>query len=165
MAGLKSAGLLVWRSSPEGPQLLLVHPGGPFWRGKDAGAWSIPKGLIEPGEDELAAACREFAEELGVAVEGAFTPLAPVRQKGGKLVVSWLVEAAVDLSVLKSNLVEMEWPRASGRTIAFPEVDRAAYFPPDQAMTKILVSQRPILFEALARLLGDDAAAAFRSIP
>jgi predicted NUDIX family NTP pyrophosphohydrolase len=162
--GMKSAGLLVWRGARDGPEFLLVHPGGPFWRAKDLGAWSIPKGLIDPDEDPLAAARREFEEETGIPIGGDFTALPPIRQKGGKQVESWLVEADLDLSELRSNMVELEWPRGAGRVIRFPEVDRAAYFPPAEALNKILVSQRPILFEALARLLGEPAAAAFRSM-
>lgn len=158
---MRSAGLLVWRGGPAGPEFLLVHPGGPFWRSKDAGAWSVPKGLIDADEDPLAAARREFEEETGLTVDGDFAPLTPIRQKGGKHVESWLAEADLDLSDLRSNMVEMEWPRGSGRTIRFPEVDRAAYFPPPEALNRILASQRPILVEALKRLLGETGA--FRS--
>ncbi len=147
-----SAGLVVWRRGAEGPELLLAHPGGPYWRGKDAAGWSIPKGLAEPGEDLLAAARREFAEELGVAVEGAFAPLTPCRQPGGKTVHAWLVEAEVDLSELRSNLFELEWPPRSGRVQAFPEVDQAAYFPAPAALEKVHKGQRPILAEALAQI-------------
>lgn len=152
MAGLVSAGLVVWRRGADGPEILLAHPGGPYWRGKDDAAWSIPKGLAEPGEDLLAAARREFAEELGTQVEGAFSPLAPCRLPGGKRVHAWLVEADVDLSALRSNLFEMEWPPRSGRTQAFPEIDRAAYAPAAAALAKIHRGQQPILREALARI-------------
>jgi predicted NUDIX family NTP pyrophosphohydrolase len=147
-----SAGLVVWRRGPQGPEILLAHPGGPYWRGKDAAAWSIPKGLVEPGEDLLAAARREFAEELGIGVEGPFAPLAPARQPGGKLVQAWLVEADLDLSDLRSNLFELEWPPRSGRTQAFPEVDRAAYVPAQEALAKVHKGQRPILAEALRKI-------------
>ena len=115
----------------------------------------MPKGLIDRDEEPLATARREFEEETGLAVTGDFAPLAPIRQKGGKHVESWLVEADLDLSDLNSNMVEMEWPRGSGRTIRFPEVDRAAYFPPPEALNRILASQRPILVEALKRLLDE----------
>ena len=147
-----SAGVLAWRRGPQGPELLLVHPGGPYWRGKDAAAWSIPKGLANAGEDLLAAARREFLEELGSPVEGAFEALSPCRLPGGKLVHAWLVEADLDLSDLRSNLFEMEWPPRSGRLQAFPEVDEAAYAPAEAALEKIHRGQRPILVEALRRI-------------
>jgi predicted NUDIX family NTP pyrophosphohydrolase len=117
----KSAGLLVWRRGADGPQFLLAHPGGPFWARRDAGAWSIPKGLIDEGEDPLAAARREFAEETGLTVSGDFTPLAEARLKSGKTVLCWLVEADLDLAGFCSNSFEMEWPRGSGRRITAPE--------------------------------------------
>jgi predicted NUDIX family NTP pyrophosphohydrolase len=149
-----SAGLVVWRRGPEGPEILLAHPGGPYWRGKDEAAWSIPKGLAEPGEDLLAAARREFAEELGVSLEGEFAPLTPVRMSGGKVVHAWLIEADLDLSDLRSNLFELEWPPRSGRRQAFPEVDQAAYVPAEAALVKAHKGQRPILAEALRRIAG-----------
>jgi predicted NUDIX family NTP pyrophosphohydrolase len=152
VAAAVSAGLVVWRRGAAGPEILLAHPGGPYWRGKDEAAWSIPKGLAEPGEDLLAAARREFAEELGCAIEGDFQPLTPRRQPGGKVVHAWLVEADVDLADLRSNLFELEWPPRSGRVQAFPEVDQAAYWPPGTALAKAHKGQRPILEEALARL-------------
>jgi predicted NUDIX family NTP pyrophosphohydrolase len=148
-----SAGLLVYRRRGGEPEFLLVHPGGPFWRKKDEGAWSIPKGLIEPGEDPLAAAVREFAEEVGAAPEGLFTPLQPIRQKSGKTVVTFAVDADVDVSVIRSNEVELEWPRGSGRRIRFPEVDRAEYFGADEARRKILPAQTPLIDQVLL-LLG-----------
>ncbi len=153
-----SAGLVVWRRGAQGPEILLAHPGGPYWRGKDEAAWSIPKGLAEPGEDLLAAARREFAEELGTTIEGAFVPLTPRRQPGGKMVHAWLIEAAVDLSRLRSNLFELEWPPKSGRVQAFPEVDRAAYFAAEAALTKAHKGLRPILVEALRRIAEQCAA-------
>jgi predicted NUDIX family NTP pyrophosphohydrolase len=147
----RSAGLLVVRRGQAGPQFLLVHPGGPFWARKDAGAWSIPKGLMDAGEDELPAAIREFEEEVGIAVGGDFTPLAPLRQKSGKTVLAWLVEADLDLSAFRSNTFELEWPPRSGRRIQVPEVDRAAYFDPAEALAKILPGQRGFIEEALER--------------
>jgi predicted NUDIX family NTP pyrophosphohydrolase len=144
---------VVWRRGALGPEILLAHPGGPYWRGKDEAAWSIPKGLVEPGEDLLAAARREFAEELGMTIDGAFVPLAARRQPGGKVVHAWLVEADLDLSELRSNLFELEWPPKSGRVQAFPEVDRAAYVPAEAALTKLHKGLRPILVEALQRIL------------
>jgi predicted NUDIX family NTP pyrophosphohydrolase len=150
MAGAVSAGVLAWRrGGAEGPELLLAHPGGPYWRGKDEAAWSIPKGLAEPGEDLLAAARREFREELGAALEGDFRPLTPRRLPGGKTVHAWLVEADLDLADLRSNLFEIEWPPRSGRMQAFPEVDQAAYHPPEAALRRIHKGQRAILLEAL----------------
>lgn len=148
-----SAGVLVWRRGPDGPEYLLVHPGGPFWRGKDAAAWSIPKGLAEEGEDLWAAAAREFQEELGQPIAGPGEPLAPCRLPGGKRVHAWLVEADVDLTDLHSNSFEMEWPPRSGRMQAFPEVDAAAYVAAAEALVKIHKGQRPILEEAIARTL------------
>jgi predicted NUDIX family NTP pyrophosphohydrolase len=142
-----SAGLLLYRGSPQGLEVLLVHPGGPFWKKKDAGAWSIPKGEYGEDEDPLAAARREFEEETGAAVEGEFLPLTPIRQKGGKQVLAWAVRADFDPSVLRSNLFSMEWPPRSGRQQEFPEVDRAEWFPLDAAREKILESQKPLLDE------------------
>ena len=147
-----SAGVLVWRRGAGGPEFLLVHPGGPFWRGKDLAAWSIPKGLVDPGEDGWAAAAREFAEELGQPAPSGGEALAPCRTPGGKWVHAWLVEADLDLTDLRSNSFELEWPRGSGRMQSFPEVDRAAYFPAAEALGRIHKGQRPILEEAAARL-------------
>lgn len=152
MAGVTSAGILAWRRGAQGPEFLLVHPGGPYWRGKEKRAWSIPKGLADSGEDLLAAARREFREELGQTVEGDFQPLAPCRLPGGKQVHAWLLEADLDLSELRSNLFEMEWPPRSGRSRAFPEVDQAAYAPAQAALERIHRGQLPILLEAIRRL-------------
>jgi predicted NUDIX family NTP pyrophosphohydrolase len=147
-----SAGVLVWRRGPDGPEFLLVHPGGPYWRGKDEAAWSIPKGLVDEGEETFAAALREFEEELGQPVSGACEPLDPVKLPGGKRVHAWLVEADLDLTTLRSNVFELEWPPRSGRRAAFPEVDQAAYVPAEQALIKIHRGQRAILEDALRRL-------------
>src|SRR5438128_1137160 len=152
-----SAGVLVWRAAPDGPEFLLVHPGGPFWAGKDEAGWSIPKGLVDPDEDVWAAAAREFAEELGQPIAGAALkgepePLTPCRTPGGKLIHAWLAEADLDLGALKSNLFEMEWPRGSGRVQRFPEVDRAEYCPAELALRRLHKGQRPILEEAIRRL-------------
>ena len=155
----KSAGLLVWRQGPAGPEFLLAHPGGPFWARRDAGAWSIPKGLIGDGEDPLAAARREFREEVGLEVDAAsdFMRLSDRRLKSGKTVLAWLVEADLDLADFRSNTFELEWPRGSGRRIAVPECDRAAYFAAPEALAKILDYQRGFVEEAVARLNGGVA--------
>lgn len=149
-----SAGVLAYRLAPAGPEFLLVHPGGPFWAGRDQAAWSLPKGLVDPGEETWAAAAREFQEELGQPISGTPEPLAPCRTPGGKLIVSWLIRAELDVTKVRSNQFEMEWPRGSGAMRAFPEVDRAEYFAPDTAIWKIHRGQRPILAEAIARLAG-----------
>lgn len=149
-----SAGILAWRRAAGGPEFLLVHPGGPFWRGKEEAAWSVPKGLIDPHEEPLSAARREFAEELGRPIAGDFSELSPCRTPGGKVVRCWLVEADLDLTGIRSNLFELEWPRRSGKVQTFPEVDRAAYFDGETALVRIHKGQRPILLEALARLAG-----------
>ena len=151
----RSAGLLVYRFRGGKLEVLLAHPGGPYWRGKDLAAWSIPKGLIGPGENELDAARREFAEEVGLPLPGEAQPLTPCRQPGGKLVLAWMIEADLDLSKAQSELFEMEWPPRSGRLAAFPEVDRVAYFNLEEALTKIHKGQRPILIEAAGRLCED----------
>lgn len=129
-----------------------MHPGGPFWMRKDAGAWTIPKGEIGPGEDELAAARREMAEETGFSPEGPFHPLPPIRQKAGKVVAAWAVETDCDPALLRSNLFSMEWPPRSGRMAEFPEVDRAGWFSLEAAREKLLESQHPLL-DALQALL------------
>jgi len=135
--------------------VLLVHPGGPYWAKKDAGAWSLPKGEIEPGEEPLAAARREVEEEIGVAVDGDFLPLGELRQKGGKHVAAWAVAAEFDPATLVSAPFEMEWPPRSGRTQSFPEVDRAAWFDLAEARVRILASQLPFL-DLLARALAGE---------
>jgi predicted NUDIX family NTP pyrophosphohydrolase len=148
----KSAGVLVFRRAEAGVEFLLAHPGGPFWKNRDEGAWSIPKGLIGEGEEVLAAARREFQEEVGRAVDGDFTPLTPLRQRSGKVVHAFLVEADLDLDSFRSNLFELEWPRHSGRTQAFPEIDRVGWFGPEAALAKILPGQAGFINEALAEL-------------
>jgi predicted NUDIX family NTP pyrophosphohydrolase len=149
----RSAGILLHRTGADGgTEVLLVHPGGPFWARKDAGAWSIPKGEITEGEDPLACARREFAEELGMPVPGGTaTPLGEVRQKAGKVVTAWAVEGDLDPASVVSNTFAMEWPRGSGRLRDFPEVDRAEWFGLEEAAVRILDGQRPLL-DALAAL-------------
>jgi predicted NUDIX family NTP pyrophosphohydrolase len=148
----KSAGVLVYRRGAQGVEFLLAHPGGPFWSNRDDGAWSIPKGLIGEGEDVLAAARREFEEETGQAIVGDFRALAPLKQKSGKLVHAFLVEADLDLDAFHSNLFEMEWPRRSGQVQAFPEIDRIGWFEPQEALIKILPGQAGFIREAMAQL-------------
>jgi predicted NUDIX family NTP pyrophosphohydrolase len=147
-----SAGVLAYRRRGGAPEFLLVHPGGPYWARKDEAAWSIPKGLVEAGEADWAAARREFAEELGQPILGDPTPLAPCPTPGGKLIVAWMVEADLDLTALVSNDFEMEWPPRSGRRARFPEVDRAAYFDETTALWKIHKGQQPLLRDALSQL-------------
>ena len=147
-----SAGLVIFRRAPE-LAFFLVHPGGPYWTRKDDGAWSIPKGEIEDGEDKLLAAKRETEEETGFAPKGRFIRLPPVRQPSGKVIHAWAIEAAgLDPGAIKSGTFEMEWPPRSGRMAAFPEVDRAGWFDWTQAEVKILAGQRPILERLKARL-------------
>lgn len=151
MAGSTSAGLLLYRRRP-GLEVFLVHPGGPFWAKKDAGAWSIPKGLIGADETPLAAARREFTEETGGEVDGRFRALTPVTQRGGKVVHAWAIEGDCDPADLRSNLFALEWPPRSGLIQHFPEVDRAAWFPIDEARTRVLAAQAPLLDELAALL-------------
>jgi predicted NUDIX family NTP pyrophosphohydrolase len=146
-----SAGVLVHRQISGAVEILLVHPGGPFWRSKDAGAWSIPKGEYDENEDPEAAARREFSEETGWVLAGDLVPLGAVRQSGGKTVTAFAVEGDFDVSTLRSNTFELEWPPRSGRKQAFPEVDRAAWFGLAEASRKIIVGQRPFL-ERLPRM-------------
>jgi len=150
----RSAGLLMYRGSAADLAVLLVHPGGPFWANKDIGAWSIPKGELSPGEDPLAAAQREFAEETGVRPRGAFRPLGEVVQAGGKRVVAWAVEGDFDPAALVSNTFELVWPPRSGRTMRFAEVDCAEWFSPAVARQKIVAGQRPFIAR-LAQLLEE----------
>jgi predicted NUDIX family NTP pyrophosphohydrolase len=140
----RSAGLLLHRRGVEGPEVLLVHMGGPLWAGKDAGAWSIPKGEYAADEDALGAARREFAEELGVPappLDAGYRPLGEVRQRNGKLVSAWAVEADLDVRAATSNTFEMEWPPRSGHRRSFPEVDRAEWFPLETARPKLVAAQ------------------------
>jgi predicted NUDIX family NTP pyrophosphohydrolase len=140
-----SAGLLLFRRKNTGVEVLLVHPGGPLWATKDEGAWSIPKGEIDAGEDPLAAARREFEEELGSPVSGEFIELAPIRQASGKVVQAWAVEGDFDPATFTSGTFSMEWPPRSGRQQQFPEVDRAEWFTLQDAKRKINKAQIPLL--------------------
>ena len=141
----ESAGLLLYRLKGDALEVLLVHPGGPFWAKKDEGAWSIPKGELAAGEDALAAAIREFAEETGTTLSGDFRALPPIKQAGGKVVRAWAIEGDLDPATIRSNSFEMEWPPRLGRRQSFPEIDRAGWFGPDEAREKILPAQAPLL--------------------
>jgi predicted NUDIX family NTP pyrophosphohydrolase len=150
-----SSGLLLFRRGERGVEVMLVHMGGPFWSRKDAGAWSLPKGEHEAGEDSLAAARREFAEELGQpAPAGPAIELGALRQRSGKLLRAWALEADLDVSEQHSNTFELEWPRGSGRLRRFPEVDRAEWFPLAAAREKLLGGQVPLLELLLERIGG-----------
>jgi predicted NUDIX family NTP pyrophosphohydrolase len=142
---ITSAGILMYHDGDAGLVVLLVHPGGPFWRNRDLGAWSIPKGELDDGEDPEAAARREFAEELGIEATGRLRPLGQVRQRGGKIVVAYALEGTLDAGAVRSNEISIEWPPRSGRTISVPEIDRAEWFPLPLAREKILASQQPFL--------------------
>jgi predicted NUDIX family NTP pyrophosphohydrolase len=141
----ESAGILLYKRQAGALVVLLVHPGGPFWRNKDAGAWSIPKGEHGPGEDAEAVARREFAEELGLPLLGSLTSLGRIRQRAGKQVEAFAVEGDFDVERLSSNAFEIEWPPRSGRRQSFPEVDRAAWFALAEARGKINAGQLPLL--------------------
>jgi predicted NUDIX family NTP pyrophosphohydrolase len=147
-----SAGILMYRRARSGLKVLLVHPGGPYWRKKDEGAWSIPKGELEEGEEAEVAARREFTEETGVALSGLLDPLGEIRQRGGKRVIAFAVEGDVDIQTIRSNIFEIEWPPKGGRMQSFPEIDRAEWFDLPSAHAKILEGQRPLL-DRLAALV------------
>jgi predicted NUDIX family NTP pyrophosphohydrolase len=147
-----SAGLLMYRRRGGQVQVLLVHPGGPFFERKDDGVWSIPKGEVEPDEDLLSAAQREFHEETGVSAQGPFLPLTPVKQPGGKLVHCWAFEGDCDPTRLVSNTFTLEWPPRSGRRAEFPEVDRAEFFDLATARRKVHPAQVPLLDQLEAAL-------------
>ncbi len=149
----ESAGILLHRQHHGVLQVLLVHPGGPFWRRKDLGAWSIPKGEVEEGEDPLAAARRELREETGARAVGPALALGSIRMKSGKVVHAWAVPGDFDPGCLRSVTFDLEWPRGSGRIQTFPEVDRAAWFTLDEARRRILPAQAPLL-DALVATLG-----------
>ena len=150
----KSAGLLLYRHKHDFVEVLLVHPGGPFWRNKDEGAWTIPKGEFDD-EDPVEAARREFQEETGSAPpDGQYIPLTPIKQKNGKIVHAWAVEGDFDPANLNSNLFETEWPPKSGRTQKFPEVDRAEWFAPDIAKRKVLSGQGALIEELVQALIS-----------
>jgi len=154
--GVTSAGILVYRRTGQGADYLLGHPGGPLWARKDLGAWTIPKGLVEAGEEPLQAALREFEEETGLKPPSVLQPLAPIRQAGGKTVLCWAAEAALDLTLFTPGTFEMEWPPRSGQRTTFPELDRVAYFDVEEVLERVLPSQAPLIHQA--RLLADQGA-------
>ena len=143
--GKISAGLVMYRKRSGQLEVLLVHLGGPFWMKKDAGAWFIPKGEINPGEEHLAAAKREFEEETGLRTEGTFLSLGQVNHKSGKMVHAWAFEGDCEPSLLRSNMFQMEWPPRSGKTQEFPEIDRAAFFSIEAAREKMHPAEFPFL--------------------
>lgn len=147
----RSAGLVMYRRAGDALEVLLVHPGGPFWAKRDAGAWSIPKGECESGEEPLAAAIREFREETGLAATPPYLALTPIRQRSGKIVTAWAFEGDCDPASLTSATVSLEWPRRSGRHLEFPEIDRAGWFGLEEARRRILPAQAPLLDELQAR--------------
>jgi predicted NUDIX family NTP pyrophosphohydrolase len=149
----QSAGLLLCRPGSDGPEVLLVHPGGPFWARKDQGAWSIPKGEYEAGEDPRAGAAREFEEELGAPLPAdELIDLGTVKQRSGKVVAAFAAEGDLDPAAVRSNTFEMEWPPRSGRTREFPEVDRAGWFDPASAREKLVPAQVEFVDRLLERL-------------
>ena len=150
----RSAGILFYRGEEGGIEVLLVHPGGPFWAKKDAGVWSIPKGEYDEGEEPLACAVREFTEELGAVPSGPFLELGEFRQPSRKAVRAWAARGEFDPADIKSGTFEIEWPPKSGRMQVFPEVDRAAWFTPDAARRKILPGQLPFIDRLLQALTG-----------
>jgi predicted NUDIX family NTP pyrophosphohydrolase len=148
-----SAGILMYRRSGPRLEVLLVHPGGPYWRRKDEGAWSIPKGEMDEEQDAIAVARREFAEETGVILDQPLEPLGEIRQRAGKRVIAFAVEGDLDVHAIRSNTFEIEWPPRSGKIQTFPEIDRAEWFDLAAAHAKILEGQRPLL-DRLAGLVG-----------
>ncbi|MBS1780339.1 MAG: NUDIX domain-containing protein [Bacteroidetes bacterium] len=147
-----SAGILLYKQGREGLQVFLVHPGGPFWKNKDDGAWSIPKGEFAEGEDPLKAAIREFFEETGQQISGDFLELKPIKARSGKLIFAWALQGDIDPDQIVSNTFPLEWPPRSGKFIDVPEIDKGAWFPLDTALEKINASQAAFLTELSAVL-------------
>ncbi len=148
----KSAGILLYRQINKSLEVFLVHPGGPFWKNKDEGAWSIPKGEFTDEEDTLDAAKRELKEEVGISCDGPFLPLTPLKQKGGKLVQAWALEKDIDADNITSNTFQMEWPPKSGHFKSFKEIDKGQWFYPDEAKRKINISQSAFIDELILKL-------------
>jgi predicted NUDIX family NTP pyrophosphohydrolase len=155
---IRSAGLLMFRRSTGGAEVMLAHPGGPFWSRRDEAAWTLPKGEIAPGEDPLDAARREFLEETGFASTPPFLALGELRQKSGKRISAWAFEGDADPALLLSNLFELEWPPRSGRMQTFPEVDRVEWFGLQEARRKLIAGQAPFI-DALEQWLHGHAPA------
>ena len=153
----KSAGILLWKRERDALLVLLVHPGGPFWKNKDAGAWSIPKGEYDDAEGPLAAARREFAEELGALPAGEVTPLGEIRQKAGKVVTAFALEGEFDCANFKCNFFEIEWPPNSGKRASFPEIDQAQWFSLDEARRRINPAQAELIGRLEAALATSSA--------
>ena len=147
-----SAGILLYRFKDKKVEVFLVHPGGPFWKNTDEGAWSVPKGEYGEEEDALKAAIREFKEETGISISGNFISLTQVKLKSGKLVKAWALEKDIDPSTIKSNTFSLEWPPKSGKKIEVPEVDRAEWFTIKEAKLKINAGQLPLLDELAAKV-------------
>ena len=152
MVAKQSAGVLLYRLKNKIPEVLLVHPGGPFWKNKDAGSWSIPKGEFIAGENALEAAKRELREETGIDFDGHFIELTPVKQKGGKVVFAWALEADIDPLLIQSNNFEMEWPPRSGKLLQFPEIDKGEWFTIAEGKHKINGSQSAFIDELIVKL-------------
>lgn len=148
-----SAGMLLFRRNNSGLELFLAHPGGPFWKGRDAGAWTIPKGVLDEGEEPLDAARREFTEETGIVPVEPFIPLGSIRQKAGKIVHAWAWEGNADPAAVISNTMRSEWPRGSGRWVTYPEVDRCAWFDPTTARERMNAAQAELI-DRLEAALG-----------
>ena len=151
-----SAGLLLFRRSSAGLELFIAHPGGPFWKDRDIGAWTIPKGIVEAGEDLLDAARREFEEETSIQPTGPFIPLGSIRQKAGKTIHAWAWEHDADAATIVSNTMRAEWPRGSGRWIEFPEVDRCGWFDPATARAKMNPAQAELIDRLEAALAQEE---------
>jgi len=155
----RSAGILLHRTVDVGRQVLLVHPGGPMWRNRDVGAWQIPKGMVEPGEDDQAAARREVAEELGASIDVPLVELGEIRQAGGKIVVAFAAERDVDPAAVVSTTIEIDWPPRSGRRLTIAEIDEARWFSIEEARHHILPSQAPLIDRLAASLTPSGRAA------
>jgi predicted NUDIX family NTP pyrophosphohydrolase len=158
MRGKVSAGLLLFRRRPD-LEIFLAHPGGPFWAQRDLGAWTLPKGAVNAGEDLLAAACREFIEETGITPQEPFLPLGSVRQRAGKEVYAWAWEGDADATTTTSNLMRTEWPRGSGRFLTFPEIDRCAWFDPVEAGRRLNPAQAEFIGRLKDLLAGGPSGA------